>query len=182
MDTVTDSIATWREVIMPDRLARRPRDERGFPVTYVTLWVDGKPDFRTMDTARQRQAVERRRCGLCGCGLPGAGPYAFIGGDRSIQNLTFSDPAMHVDCAQYAMLVCPYLVTRGRKRVPMPHQGATPWLDPAQPARMGLLITHTWRSTLVGESYHIHAGPDHEVIWLEELRRPLAAANSENNR
>jgi hypothetical protein len=35
---------------MPARFARLPADERGYPVPKFVEWIDGKPDFRCVDS------------------------------------------------------------------------------------------------------------------------------------
>lgn len=95
-------------VPIPPRLARRPRDKRGYPTPWgVLIQADGTPDFRVVDMERWQRAVTLRRCGLCG--EPLGGHLAFIGGPLCERNRVFLDLPMHRDCAEYALQVCPYL-------------------------------------------------------------------------
>lgn len=99
---------------IPTRLARRPRDERGFPIPYAQ-YVDeaGAPDFRVLDGARTAECLSSRRCGLCGEAL-GAHIF-FIGGPASAASGLFYDPPMHRDCAFFAIATCPHLArSKGR--------------------------------------------------------------------
>lgn len=93
---------------IPESLARRPRDSRGYPITWVTyIAPDGTPDFRVIDHARVAESMERKLCGLCG--EPLTYYIAFIGGPMSVEHRLYSDPPMHVECAEYAMKTCPFL-------------------------------------------------------------------------
>jgi hypothetical protein len=95
-------------VPIPPRLARRPRDARGYPIPYgVLIRKDGTPDFRVVDLERWQHAVQHRRCGLCG--EPLGAHLAFVGGPLCEANRVFLDLPMHRDCAEYALQVCPYL-------------------------------------------------------------------------
>lgn len=93
---------------VPERLRSRPTDERGYPIPFTTAVIDGKPDFRVLDEARRQECMTARLCGLCGEKL---GYWiAFVGGPRSVDSRAFNDPAMHEECARYALAVCPFLV------------------------------------------------------------------------
>jgi hypothetical protein len=92
---------------MPEAIRVLPRDERGLPIPYATLRVDGRPDFRTLDLERVERCIQDRLCGVCGRTLD----YwiAFIGGPACERNRLFRDPAMHPQCADYAARACPFI-------------------------------------------------------------------------
>lgn len=92
---------------IPRQLRQRPKQD-GFPVPYSVMWVDGKPDFRVTDGQRWLGCVRGRRCALCGIGLGKKGAW-FVGGPLCHENRIFLDPAMHQECAEYALRVCPFL-------------------------------------------------------------------------
>lgn len=93
--------------IIPNFLQHLPT-HRGLPVLFTTLWVDGVPDFRVTDREKFKKAVLERLCGVCGRNL---GEWKwFIGGPKSlIESSLFADPAMHRQCAEYSIRVCPFL-------------------------------------------------------------------------
>jgi len=96
------------ETPIPPRLAGRPRDRRGYPVPYIVMLdANGKPDFRVSDTLKVMRVVELRLCGLCG--QPMGRYMGFIGGPQSFQSHCNTDPPSHVECAEYALKVCPFL-------------------------------------------------------------------------
>jgi hypothetical protein len=55
----------------------------------------------------------KKLCMICGKKLDNK--KWFIGGTYSSQNRLFSDPAMHEECARYAIRVCPFLANNDMK-------------------------------------------------------------------
>lgn len=96
---------------LPSRLQALPLDERGYPVPWFVAWHEGKPEFRAMDAAKWVKAVRERRCWVCGDLL---GKYlAFVIGPMCGINRTTSEPACHLECAEWSARNCPFL-TRPR--------------------------------------------------------------------
>ncbi len=95
---------------MNPRLALRPLDpKRKVPVPFAQLVLpDGLADFTQLDGELVVRCGNEGLCGLCGQSLVG-GPVAFIGGQRSAVSRSYSDPPMHVDCAEDAFTLCPHL-------------------------------------------------------------------------
>lgn len=145
-------------VPIPDRMLTLPRDaRRGVPIPWVQFTgTDGVPDFRIIDEGKKLECYARRLCGLCGKPLD----YwiVFIGGPLSVQNQLFADPAMHPDCADYALAVCPYLVySRARySQRPLP-EGAH--IDEQQSSeRPEIMFRYeTWRYEIVDINDHLYA-------------------------
>lgn len=99
---------TKLSIVIPPLLSRRPI-YRGMPIPYVFhVAKDGTPDFKVLDEKRYRKVLKERRCALCSERL-GHDIY-FIGGPLCYGHKHFGDPAMHEQCARYAMAVCPHLV------------------------------------------------------------------------
>lgn len=84
---------------------------RGHRVPYVVPYQRGqvgRPAFEAVDPVKWARCVEERLCGICGESL---GYWlVFIGGPVSVENRLFMDPAMHPECADYALEACPYLL------------------------------------------------------------------------
>jgi len=97
---------------IPYRLARRPRDRRGYPVPWnVQIGVDGTPLFTVNNVERHMQAIREELCPICGERL---GKWRwFVGGPRSAfdPHGAYFDLPGHHDCEQYALQVCPWLST-----------------------------------------------------------------------
>src|SRR5215469_14120297 len=92
---------------VPSRIARLPRDPRGYPVPWFVEWIDGKPDFRVMDARKLKLALREPRCWICGGQL---GTYkAFNFGPISAVNGLSGEPPSHRECAIFAAQACPFL-------------------------------------------------------------------------
>lgn len=169
----------WKAVPMPPGLAARPRDVRGFPITFVTLiQQDGKPDFTTIDGEKIVRCLREALCGLCGKGWPNKSGrkddhlLAFIGGPKAIEHRNFLDPPMHVECAEYAMKVCPHIaiptsryskpnLDGPEKRELFEH------VDPIRPERFGLYVTDAMRIELHHGQPVFFAGEPRYIEWQE---------------
>jgi len=113
-----DAPQDWRTVAKPPAIAALPVNRRGYPVFANVLPPggvpqDGKIDFRVLDMTAHIRAIKNRTCGICGGRLPRR--FVFIGGPMCVQNRVFGDVAMHLECADYARQVCPFLVNRERQ-------------------------------------------------------------------
>jgi len=113
---------TQTAIEVPKRLRKRPKDPRGYPIPYVALVDKGKrAHFTISDQMRVLEVATKGLCGLCGDKLKDEGKGAwFIGGPICFTHPqgAFLDPAMHEDCARYAVQVCPYLAApRYAKRI-----------------------------------------------------------------
>lgn len=99
---------------MPMRFLKLPVDERGYPVPKFVQWVNGKPDFRCVDSRWLRRAVEFKLCWLCGEKL--GCHFAFVIGPMCAINRINSEPPSHLECAKFAVRACPFLAYPQRKR------------------------------------------------------------------
>jgi hypothetical protein len=79
----------------------------GYPVPFVQMYIDGRPDFRVIDPERSDECVNDKLCAICGRGL---GEYCyFIGGQLCKQKHLFLDAPMHEQCAEFASKTCPFV-------------------------------------------------------------------------
>ena len=101
---------------MPDRIAALPRNSAGYPIPWFVHNPDGdqNPDFRFVHPLRVVDAMNRRRCWICG--QPRGAYCAFAVGPMCVVNRTSAEPPAHRDCAEYSAQVCPFLITPGRER------------------------------------------------------------------
>lgn len=102
---------------LPDRMKRLPVDARGYPVPHFVAWIDGKPDHRVADQAKLLLAHRLGLCHLCGQAL---GSFkAFIVGPMCGVNRISSEPPSHRECAEWAVIACPFLSRpRAHRRAP----------------------------------------------------------------
>jgi hypothetical protein len=104
------SLKAWRdlrEVPMPGRVAALPRDPRGYPIPASAYAENGAANFTVIDQLVSSRLFHYNKCGICGTLL---GRFrALVGGAKSMQFGLFTDIPMHVECAEYALAVCPFL-------------------------------------------------------------------------
>ena len=136
----------WQSVPIPPGLDARPKDPRGFPITFVTLiQADGTPDFTTIDGRKIVECIRDYKCGMCGRRFfeDETNIVAFIGGPLSIENQNFLDPPMHVQCAEYAMQVCPHIaIPTSRYAKPKEGEGRELYqgVHPDRPQKFGMYL------------------------------------------
>lgn len=89
------------------RLEKLPVDERGYPVPWFVTWINGKPEFRSADARKWSRAVKESLCWVCGEKLGRYKTFA-IGPMCAITRST-SEPANHLECAEWSVRGCPFL-------------------------------------------------------------------------
>lgn len=159
----------WRDLAdlpMPARLARLPRDGRGYPIPVNVVNANGVLDFRATDPVKLERLIDRRCCALCG--EPLGSRIVFVGGPRSIASRFFTDPPMHRDCATYALQVCPFLAAPSfsyRRAVP-DGMSVNEDVSTTRPDVFGMGVC---RSFAVGSLDGVHAvlraSEFEEVLW-----------------
>lgn len=100
---------------IPEFLKHLPVDERGYVIPYFATYVDGKPDFRLLNISKQETCIKYNKCAVCGKKLID-GVYYFISGPMGFLNQVSTDPAMHKECAEYSLKVCPHLLYQNAER------------------------------------------------------------------
>lgn len=102
--------ATVLNVPMPWRIARLERDARGYPIPWnVERLNDGSPIFVANNAVQHRTAIKKKLCPTCGLKLDSW--KWFVGGPLSAFHAkgAYFDLPMHLECATYALQVCPWL-------------------------------------------------------------------------
>ena len=96
---------------------------RGYPVPWFVAWLpDGTPEFRAMDPAKWRRAVnlDDPRCWVCGGSMKTRlgflHTFAFTIGPMCAINRISSEPPSHIDCAEWSARNCPFLSRPQAKR------------------------------------------------------------------
>jgi len=99
----------------PPEIARLPVDTRGYPVPWFVAYFNGKPDFRIPDPAKVLKAMQQQRCYICGGPLSTRKTFVF--GPASVIQYIAGEPPSHMNCAVYAVQVCPWLaLPKARRR------------------------------------------------------------------
>ncbi|MEV0453722.1 hypothetical protein [Catellatospora methionotrophica] len=100
---------------LPARLAARPFDvRRGLPVPYVSESDTGEVDFGRLDPRRVLRCGLEQLCSACG--QPHEESVAFIGGPGGFAQRRYTDPPLHLECAQWSLALCPYLAAQQHRR------------------------------------------------------------------
>jgi len=88
---------------------------------FVTLWKDGKPEFRVIEPERVLEAMRRLLCWICGEPLK-ARRYGFAIGPMCTVNRVSAEPPQHPACAVYGAILCPFMSDpeRGRRASGLP--------------------------------------------------------------
>jgi hypothetical protein len=97
-------------VKVPKRMRTLPRDARNYPIPFI-VFIDktGQPQFTINDSALVKECIRKKLCSICGKRLNGN--YWFVGGSRCFLHArgSFLDPPLHLECAEFALRVCPFL-------------------------------------------------------------------------
>jgi hypothetical protein len=108
-DDIPTSVATLlRSVPMPGRIRALPRNRVGYPIPFFAATIDGERDFRVGDPDAYRACITDRACWVCGQRRR-AKEHAFVVGPMCVVNRISQDPPCHVECAEYAAKVCPFM-------------------------------------------------------------------------
>jgi len=91
---------------MPEGIQALPVD-RGYPIPWFVDWLDGKPEFRSMDQKKWVRAWRERLCWVCG-GKMGR-YFSFVLGPMCGVTKTTSEPPCHKACAEWSAKNCPFL-------------------------------------------------------------------------
>src|SRR5581483_1562375 len=166
------------------RMRHLPVDERGYVVPWFVAWVNGKPEFRTMDRDKWKHAIRERRCWVCG-DILGVN-LAFVIGPMCGINRTTSEPPCHLECARWSARNCPFLsrphmVRREDEITEAARQNVSGEMITRNPGVTLIWITRTykiWRDTK--DRPLIEVGEPESVEWWAE-RRPATRAEVEES-
>jgi hypothetical protein len=156
---------------IPPRLRRRPI-ERGYPVPWFVAFVDGHYDFRVIGSNKIQQAVREKRCWICGDTL--GGYLCFPIGPMCAINRVSSEPPSHRECAEWSVIVCPFLLNREPERrtsnLPADIVEAAGCPINRQPGVILLWITRSYKIVRAPGGVLFSVGDPLETIWMREGR------------
>ena len=176
------AISPLDAVPMPDKIAALPRDHRGYPVPFFVQWVEGKPVFPLFDPVKWMRCVGHKLCWICG--EPLGRNYAFPLGPMCTINRVSSEPPSHLDCAVYALRVCPFLVNPRMVRVPVAKLGEVRGpggeMDQGNPGVMAIWMTRRYSLIDTETGPLIEVGDPFAVTWFSRGRAatPQEAADA----
>ena len=152
---------------MPERIAALPLDDKERPVPFFVLWKDGKPDFRIADPAKIYQCYHEGLCWICGQKL---GTYlAFVVGPMCTVNKISAEPPGHLDCGQYAVRACPFLIQPKmvRREGGLPEELAAPpgVFFKENPGVTAIWVTKSFTPLLKDGMLVARLGAPTQVLW-----------------
>ena len=165
--------AAIKNIPLPNRMARRPVNARGFPVPWFVAKINGEWDFRVIAPG----AVVGRylpRSGACWlCGEPLGRYLAFVIGPMCAINRISSEPPSHRECAVYAVKACPFLskpnMRRNEKEVPAGQNPAGIHLD-HNPGVSLIWICRSYHPMKIVGGTLFEIGPPSETHFYREGR------------
>ena len=172
----------------PIRIARLPKDERGYPVPWFVAWFkDGrevmreytpnaKPDFRVLASGKRELAVKKRLCWVCG--EPLGVHQVFAIGPMCAVNRTTMEPPSHRACVEYSAQACPFLTVPARRRneaglEEIPHAVAGEMIA-RNPGAIALWES-SYRPFKVDNGWLIHLSEPTRVDWWARGRQATRA-------
>jgi len=178
----------------PYRIAKLPLDDRGYPVPAFVTWFDqdgevtqpgdGKPDFRVVSLERVQRCIAGERCWICDGVLGGF--RTFVIGPMCCVNRISSEPPSHLDCAEYAVRACPFLILPNSKRreADLPPEATEPagTMLRRNPGCSALWTTKRYQIETAregGEGYLFRlAAPTSLTFWAEGRRATRAEVDA----
>lgn len=159
--------------------------DRGYPVPYFVTVRDGTPDFQLADSAKWVRCVEQGRCWICGKPL-GAFKVFAIGPMAGINRIS-AEPPSHLDCAEYAVAACPFLLYPKAKRRAIddavPNMPAPGVAEEHNPGMTLLWATKSYHTDTPTRPSVLRLGEPTTVRWFSEGRpasRELAIAAADD--
>jgi hypothetical protein len=156
---------------IPEALAARPLDKRGYPVPHG-VWRDpdtGEWDFRVIDQKKRLEALEQKLCAVSGRPML-EGEYWFIGGPASFPNRLFVDGPMLHEVARFSLMTCPHLLlpdskyrSAGTEQRFRPDRVSTE----KQPLYM-LGMARDYKVVYLEDFPYVRAGPWRAVSWWRD--------------
>jgi hypothetical protein len=130
----------------------------GLPIPVINTFGWQDFDFTTVDGATALKLAQRKLCGICGKRFELA---AFLGGPKSAEARTYTDPPMHEDCAEAAVRLCPHIARKNMRRATDAHvrqDAITPEsMTLAKPDQWVMYVSDTYKIFIAGEGDQRHA-------------------------
>jgi hypothetical protein len=168
-------------VPMPARIAKLPRDHRGYPVPFFVEWRDGAPLFPIFSPIKWKRCIGHNLCWVCG--EPLGRNLVFAIGPMCTINRISSEPPAHRDCTLYSMQVCPFLSNPRMGRVPTERFGDVippgGIMEPRNPGTMAAWSTRSYRIVRTPTGPVLGIGNPLAVEWWTRGRAATAQEAAE---
>jgi hypothetical protein len=146
---------------------------RGYPVPWFVWWPEGEdPEFRVIDPRRFQQAINEKRCWVCGEFFTNR-RIAFVVGPMCCVNRISAEPPCHLECARFSALACPFLTRPHmvRRENDLPEDR---YVDPnhhdENPGVIAVWQTRSFELMRHGKSILVRMGEPTGVDWYTESR------------
>jgi len=93
---------------LPARMLYLPVDDRGYPIPEFVSNLDGKRDFRAVSLEHMANCISDDVCWICGQRLEALKAFV-IGPLPAIRGFS-NEPPSHIECAEFAVRACPFLL------------------------------------------------------------------------
>jgi hypothetical protein len=161
---------------LPQPIPQRVRSlpiQNGYPVPWFVAQVNGKYDFRIIGQNKLIDAINQKKCWICGERL---GAYkAFSIGPMCVINRTISEPPAHTQCAEWSIKACPFLAQRQdyRRETNLPEGVKEPGgvAIARQPGATCLWVTSKYEVLNAGNGLIFKIGDPLQVKWFREGRQ-----------
>ena len=150
------------EVPVPQRMAAMPK-YRGFPVPFFAAVIDGVPDFRVADVSKKSQSAIKKLCWICGQKIRYPEKFCFVGGPISTHYRLFGDGPMHIECAEFSLKICPYLLHDNAKRAEFAKIAARFENKP------GIVIEEPGHTLDHPDWFYLCYAPSYEFLFVREV-------------
>jgi len=159
---------------LPERMRRLPIDDRGYPIPEFVSNLDGKRDFRVVSLEHLAKCIRNGVCWICGNPLEVR--KVFVVGPLAAIQAVCNEPPSHVECAEFAVRACPFLLLPKAQHRPndIPNIQKMPGSMNRNPGACCLY-------TVTGYSRHekpdgrivFRTGPALRVVWYTQGRPAL---------
>lgn len=169
---------------LPPRIAKLPRNARGYPVPFFVAWINGVPDFRMVRPEVIRECVRKSLCWICGETLGAQSTFAI--GPMCCVNRNNAEPPSHRACAEFAAQACPFMLNPGMVRredeMTKAHEGNVAGISIRRnPGVMACWSTKKWKTKNdptgllfdIGEPSHISWWREGRAATREEVRESI---------
>jgi hypothetical protein len=167
---------------VPPGVVALPKDAQGRPLPWFSARLpDGSYNLRVASARKFDLAYRRRLCPVCG--RPLGRLSGFVGRPVDVVRREFAQPPGHVECLEFSLRNCPFLLGQTRRRGPagLPPDAVPPpqGCEPGAKVDVPLALYCTARPVSRSPSGLFVAGPPKEVSWWlkgERLPPHLARA------
>lgn len=175
---MTEYNETIKQIPMPARIAKLPVSKRGYPVPWFVPWnpETGEPVTQAADPVKVARAKRHKLCWVCGEPL---GVYkTFVIGPMCAVNRVSSEPPSHLECAEYAVRACPFLINPRMKRNPVDDprkQDPAGFMIERNPGVSLVWVTRSYMTVRAFNGELFSIGDPVQVLWYREGRTATRA-------